>query len=71
MWDLNSPCPECIHAHMLLCPTLCNLMDYSPPGSSVHGISQARILGNTGVGCKVISPGNLPDLGIERMSPAL
>ena len=25
-------------------PTLCNLMDCSPPGSSVHGISQARIL---------------------------
>ena len=27
-----------------LCPTLCNLMDYSPPGSSVHGILQARRL---------------------------
>ena len=27
------------------CPTLCNPMDYSPPGSSVHGILQARILG--------------------------
>ena len=26
------------------CPTLCNLMDSSPPGSFVHGISQARIL---------------------------
>ena len=26
------------------CPTLCNLMDYSPPGSSIHGILQARIL---------------------------
>ena len=26
------------------CLTLCNLMDYNPPGSSVHGISQARIL---------------------------
>ena len=24
--------------------TLCDLMDYSPPGSSVYGISQARIL---------------------------
>ena len=23
------------------CPTLCNPMDYSPPGSSVHGILQA------------------------------
>ena len=26
------------------CPTLCNLMGCSLPGSSVHGISQARIL---------------------------
>ena len=26
------------------CLTLCDPMDYSPPGSSVHGISQARIL---------------------------
>ena len=26
------------------CPTLCSPMDYSPPGSSVHGIFQARIL---------------------------
>ena len=25
-------------------PTLCNPMDYSPPGSSVHGILQTRIL---------------------------
>ena len=27
-----------------LCPTLCDPMDYSWPGSSVHGILQARIL---------------------------
>ena len=26
------------------CPTLCKPMDCSPPGSSVHGIPQARIL---------------------------
>ena len=26
------------------CPTLCNLIDCSPPGSSVHGSLQARIL---------------------------
>ena len=29
---------------MLSCWTLCNAMDCSPPGSSVHGILQARIL---------------------------
>ena len=27
-----------------LCPTLCNPVDCSPPGSSVHGIFQARTL---------------------------
>ena len=26
------------------CPTLCDPMDYSLPGSCVHGILQARIL---------------------------
>ena len=29
---------------LLSCPILCHHMDYSPPGSSVHGILQARIL---------------------------
>ena len=27
-----------------LCPTLSNPVDRSPPGSSVHGIFQARVL---------------------------
>ena len=27
-----------------LCLTLCNLMDCSPPDSSIHGMLQARIL---------------------------
>ena len=36
---------QCTHAKSLQsCPILCNLMDCSPPGSSVHGILQARIL---------------------------
>ena len=26
------------------CPTLCDPIDGSPPGSSVHGIFQARVL---------------------------
>ena len=34
-----------MHAHLLqLCLTLYDPMDCSLPGSSVHGISQARIL---------------------------
>ena len=31
------------------CPTLCDPMDCSPPGSSVHGDSPGR---NTEVGCQ-------------------
>ena len=35
----------CMHAKLLqLHPTLCNQMDYSLPGSSVHGVLQARIV---------------------------
>ena len=35
----------CAHAQLLQsCPTLCSPMDHSLPGSSVHGILQARIL---------------------------
>ena len=52
------------------CPTLCNPMDYSPPGSSVHGIFQAKIW--SGLPCH--SPGNLPHPGVEPtslISPAL
>ena len=30
--------------HAQSCPTLCNPMDGSPPGSSVHGFLQVRIL---------------------------
>ena len=42
-------------------------MDWSPPGSSVHGILQARIL----TGWQFPSPGHLSDPGIEPRSPAL
>ena len=35
----------CVHAKSLQsCLTLCNPMDCSPPGSSVHGILQSRVL---------------------------
>ena len=36
---------QCVHAKLLQsCPTLCDPMDCSPPGSSVHGIFQARVM---------------------------
>ena len=47
--------------------TLCNPMDYSPPGSYVHGIFQARIMELV----VISTPGDLPNPGIEPVSPAL
>ena len=38
-------CLLCVCAKLLQsCPTLCDPMDCSPPGSCVHGILQAKIL---------------------------
>ena len=34
----------CTHSVIQSCPTLCDTVDCSPPGSSVRGIFQARIL---------------------------
>ena len=51
------------------CIQLCNTMDDSPPGPSVHGILQERILEwKSGFPCP--PPGDLPDLGIKFTSPA-
>ena len=53
-----------------LCPTLCDPMDCSPPGTSVHGILQARTLG----WAAVPSSSDLPNPGIKPVSltsPAL
>ena len=37
--------PACVQAKLLQsCLTICSPMVYSPPGFSVHGILQARIL---------------------------
>ena len=49
------------------CPTLCDPMDCSPPGSSVYGIFQERIWKEL----PFPSPGDFPDPGIEPRSPAL
>ena len=42
------------------CPTLCDPMDCSLPGSSVHGIFQAK---GTGVGCHFLLQGIFPTQG--------
>ena len=48
----------------MLCLTLCDPMDCSPPGSSIHWISQARILS----GLPFPLAGDLPDPGIKPTS---
>jgi len=42
-------------------------MDYRPPGSSIHGISQAKIWS----GLMFPSPEDIPDTMIKPTSPAL
>ena len=49
------------------CPTFCDPMDCGPPGSSVRGIFQARMLSDL----PFPSPGDLPYSGIKPRSPAL
>ena len=62
---------KCLVAHS--CRTLCNPMDCSQPGSSVHGDSPGK---NTGVGCHAFFQGIFPtqrsNLGgsLEPRSPA-
>ena len=51
-----------------LYPTLCNPMDYSLPGSSVHGTLQARILEWVAITGEDPFPGDLPDPGIKPAS---
>ena len=54
----------CVCARTQSCLTLCDGMDSSLPGSSVHGIFQARIL----EWVVISSLGDLPDPGIESES---
>ena len=67
----------CIHTYICVyesesevsksCPTLCNPMDCSLPGFSVHEVFRARIL----EWLPFPSPGNLPDPGIQLRSLTL
>ena len=50
------------------CPTLCNPMDCSLSGSSVHEDSPGK---NTGVGCRSLLQENLPNPGFKPTSHAL
>ena len=61
-WKYN-----CVCERTLSCIWLCDPMDCSPPGSSVHGVLQERILH----GVPVPSPGDSLDPEIKPESPAL
>ena len=50
------------------CSTLCNPMDCSLPGSSVHGDPPGK---NPGVGCHALLQRIFPTQGIQPRSPAL
>ena len=45
-----------------VCPTLCDPIDCSPPGSSAHGILQARIL----KWFAVLFSGEIPPVGLQK-----
>ena len=51
----------------LSCPMLFDPLDCSPPGSSVHGISQARVLERGGL--PFPTQGDPPNPGIDPESP--
>ena len=57
---------ECTGMHAQLCPSLCETMVRSPPGSSAHGIFRQEYWS----GLRFPPPGDLPNPGIELASPA-
>ena len=71
LFPLVSPvriCDPCMRAKSLQsCLTPCSPMDHSLPGSSLHGILQARILEWVAIPFSR----DLPDPGIEPESPTL
>ena len=50
------------------CPTLCDPVDCSPPGSSVHDIFPGK---NTGVSCYFLLQGIFPTPGLKPSLPCL
>ena len=67
--DITLPTKACIVKEKEVaqsCPTLCDPVDCSPPGSSVHGIAWRGK--HTGVGCRALLQGIFPTQGL---SPSL
>ena len=62
--SLKYTMPDC--AHIQLCPALCDPLDNSLPGSSVHGIFQQEYWSRL----PFPPPGDLPNPGIKSASTA-
>ena len=62
----------CVCVYLCLCvqscPSLCDPMGHSPPGSSVHGGSPGK---NTGMNCHFLLQGDLLDSGIKPGSSCI
>ena len=69
--NINKPNSSSVNPHWLInnvlkvksesevaqsCPTLSDPMDCIPPGSSVHGILQARVLEGVAIALSMITP---------------
>jgi len=61
---LQSACAKLLQS----CPTLCDPMGYSLPGSSVYGDSPGK---NTGVGCHFLLQEIFPTQGLNLNLPHL
>ena len=65
--NIGSVCVRaCVRVDAQVCLTLCDPVDYSLPGSSVHGIFSGK---KTGAGYHFLHQGIFPTQGIEPMSP--
>ena len=65
---MKSPAQSLLSVHLIteLCPTLCDSMDCSPPGSSVQGETPGK---NTTVGCHGLLQGVFPTPGLNSGLP--
>ena len=63
-WGKQTNIQMCLLAQS--CPTLCDSMDCSPPGSSVHGDSLGK---NTGLVCHALLQGIFPTQGLNPGLP--
>ena len=64
-WILYCICSAVLCLVFQLCLILCDPMDYSPPGSSIHGNSPGK---NTKVDCHTLLQGILPT---QELNPGL